>query len=203
MSDANPDHDNELERWRSEWQELGGREGWERELSVRVVRDGRRIRHDTAVEIGATLVAILACVWFILRSHGEVVTTVTCASILVFRGIWVTRLLTLRSGTRQVDGTALDAFVEVTRLRLTDDLRWNTFVRRAIVGLMVIDVPYSCWAFVSHRAFYTAEPWRAIVGLAADKIILLALLVLQYRRRRALEAERERFESMVAERTLF
>lgn len=56
--------------------------------------------------------------------------------------------------------------------------------------------------FVAHYPAYRAEPWRAFVGFGTAAAILLGVFVTNRRKRRKLEAERERFESLVAERTL-
>lgn len=201
------DEAKELADWQREWQELGGEKELATELVTRVARDGRRIRRGVIIEILATLFSSTLCIWFMSRSRGELVTIVVCAGILVFNGVWVTRLLTLREGTLRarrpsVEGKGLDAFVELTRRRLNDDLKWNTFATWTTRVLAIALVPWSIWAYVARFAMYKAEPWRAIVGFGTAFGILLVLFVVQRRKRKKLVAEVERFEGLVAERSL-
>ncbi len=194
--------DVELERWKREWQELGGRDGLAKELAERVVKDGRRLRRGAAVEILATVFSTLVCLWFLARSRGELVTVVVCAAVLIFNGVWVTRLLTLRQGSLRAAGTELDAFLELTRRRLADDLKWNAFGRRSTAVGALFLAPWSVWMFASHYDKYMAEPWRAVVGFGGIAVILSGLFAYQSRKRRALEADRDRLEALVAERTI-
>ena len=47
-----------------------------------------------------------------------------------------------------------------------------------------------------------AEPWRAFVSFGGVAVILIGLFAYQSRKRRALEADRDRLEALVAERTI-
>ena len=192
--------DKELEGWRSEWQSLGGRQGFADDLARNVARDARRIRRGVATEIAGGVFAASISVWLISSAHGELVSTFTGAGVLVFCGVWTTRLLTLRQAGPSGEG--LDGFIELTRRRMTDDLRWSRFTRRTTKVLAALLVPWSAWAFVTRHAMYRAEPWRGLVGFGGVAIILAGLYVWQRRKHRKLETERDRFESVVAERTL-
>ena len=194
--------DKELDAWKSEWQSLGGREGLAEELAHRVANDGRRIRRGIATEIAAGAVAALIGVWLVVRTRGELVATVACAGILVFTGVWITRLVTLREGAMVPASNGLDDFIELTRRRVRDDLRWSHFTLRAMQVLALLLVPWAVWAFIARYAMYRAEPWRALVGFGGAALILVLSLVWQRHKRRKVEVERDRFESLVAERTL-
>ena len=111
-------------------------------------------------------------------------------------------MLTLRQGSLRAAGTGLDAFVELTRRRLADDLKWNAFGRRSTLALALFLLPWSVWMFLRHYDKYVAEPWRAFVGFGTVAVILGGLLAYQRHKQRALEADRERLESLVAERTI-
>ncbi len=194
----------ELASWRSEWQSLGGREDLARELAERARKDGQRIRRAAALEISATAVATAFCVWFLAKSKGAPIVVALSVVILVFNGVWLTRLFTLREGTMRgvSPGEGLDAFVELTRRRIADDLRWNRFSRGATQVLATFIALWCAWAFVQGYSFYAAEPWRGVVGFGGAAAILGGLFVWQRRKAAKLETERERFEALVAERTL-
>lgn len=194
--------ENELETWRGEWQSLGGREGLTRELTARVAKDSRRIRRSVATEVLAGVFSSSIALWMTIRSHGAPVLVALCAGIFLFNGVWLTRLFTLREGEHSGLGDGLDAFVERTRRRLQDDLRWNTFARRATIVLGVAIVPWSVWMLVVGWSVYRAEPWRAAVGFGGVVVILGFLFGWLRSKRRTIAAERERFEALVAERTL-
>ncbi|MBL9112477.1 MAG: hypothetical protein JNM74_24530 [Myxococcales bacterium] len=194
--------DQELEAWRAEWQSLGGREGLAQELAGRVGRDGQRIRRGVALEIAGGAFATALSVWLVVRARGELVVSVVCAGILLFVGVWVTRIVTLRQGTFDTMGSGLDAFVALTRRRADDDVRWGRFAMRAMQVLAALLVPWGVWAFVARYALYRAEPWRAVVGFGTAAVILAASLVWQRRKLRKVEAERERFEALVADTTI-
>ena len=196
------EEDLELERWKREWQELGGRDGLAKELAERVVKDGRRLRRGAVLEIVAAAFSTLFCSWLLVRTHGNILVVVVCCGIVLFNGVWVTRMLTLRQGSLRAAGTGLDAFTELTRRRLTDDLKWNAFGRRSTLALALFLLPWSVWMFFSHYDKYMAAPWRAIVGFGTVVVILGGLFAYQRHKTRALEAARERFESLVAERTI-
>ena len=194
--------ENELETWRGEWQSLGGREGLTRELAARVADDGRRIKRSVATEVIAAAFSSSVSIWMAITSHGAPVVVALCAGIFLFNGVWLTRLFTLREGERSGLGDGLDAFVERTRRRLLDDLRWNTFARRAAIGLGVAIVPWSAWMLVVGWSVYRAEPWRAGVGFGGIVVILGFVFAWLRSKRTTIAAERERFEALVAERTL-
>lgn len=194
--------DVELERWRSEWQALGGREGLAEELARRAVHDGRRIRRAVAGEIAGGAVAAALSVWLLVRTRGDVVVVSACAGILVFLGVCWTRLLTLRQGSLGTAVEGLDGFVKLSRRRVTDDLGWNRFSLRATKVLAALLAPWCVWAFVARYESYRMEPWRAVVGFGGVVVILAGLWLTQRRKQRKLEAERDRFESLVADRTL-
>ena len=205
MSERGPNEersgDVELAGGRKEWASLGGRDEIAKELAVRVVKDGRRISRGIAIELAAGALATGTCVWMLARSRGELVTVVLCAAILIFVGVWCTRLLTLRKGTIAAADTGLDAFIELTRRRLEDDLRWSAFSKRAMVAMSIFVVPWGVWAVVARWELYRAEPWRAVVGFGGAALVWAGCYVLVERRRVKLEAERERFLTLVAERT--
>jgi hypothetical protein len=194
--------DKELETWRTEWQALGGTRDLAEQLARRVVEDGRRIRRGVAVEVGAAVFGVVTCTWLVVRTRGELVATVACAGLLFFFGVWVTRLLTLRRGSLRALGSGVDEFVELTRRRLADDVAWNRFAHRSMQILTGLLVPWGIWAFVARYALYRAEPWRAVVGFGTAAVILAAVFVVNGRKRRKLEAERERFDAVVTEHTL-
>lgn len=196
------EEDVELERWKREWQELGGRDGLAKELAERVVKDGRRLRRGAALEIAAAAFSTAICAWLLVRTHGDLLVVTVCSAILIFNGVWVTRMLTLRQGSLRAVGTGLDAFLDLTRRRLADDLKWIAFGRRSTVVLALFLAPWAVWMFVSHYERYRAEPWRGFVGFGVAAAILIGLFVYQGRKLRALEADRERLESVVAERTI-
>ena len=50
--------------------------------------------------------------------------------------------------------------------------------------------------------FYRAEPWRGVVGFGGIVVILTLVLYAVARKRKKIAEERERFETLVAERTL-
>ncbi len=196
------EEDAELERWKREWQSLGGRDGLAMELAERVVKDGRRLRRGAVIEIVAAAFSTLGCTWLLVRTHGDLLVVLVCSAILIFNGIWVTRMLTLRQGSLRAAGTGLDAFLELTRRRLADDLKWNAFGRRTTLGLALFLVPWCVWMFVRHQEMYMAEPWRAVIGFGTVAVILVGLFAYQRHKLRALEADRERLESLVAERSI-
>lgn len=194
--------DIELSRWQSEWQSLGGRQGLAKELSARVVRDGKRIRRGLAAEVAGGLFAAALSIALVIRMRGEAVTTVVCAGVLVFTGVWTSRVFTLRQGSLRATTEGLDTFVELTRRRLDDELRWIGFGTRAMQVLAALLVPWAVWALVARWAIYSAEPWRGIVGFGTAGVILAATF-LKYRiKRRSLLQDRERFEALVAERDM-
>jgi hypothetical protein len=192
--------DQELSRWQSEWQSMGGREDLAKELSLRVVRDGNRIRRGLAIEVAGGLFAGGLSIALMIRMRGDAVTTVVCAGVLVLTGVWTTRIFALREGSLRATAEGLDTFVALTRRRLDDDLRWLVFGSRAMQVFAALNVPWAVWALVARWETYSAEPWRGIVGFGTAGLILAATFLGYRKKRRSLLQDRERFEALVAER---
>lgn len=196
------DSDDELARWREEWSSLGGASELAEELSRRVERDGKRLRWRVAREVLACLASTALSGWLLVQTRGDARTVVISAVVLVFNGVWITRLLTLHEGSLRVAAAGLDAFVELTRRRLADDLRWIAFGRRATEILVALVAPWSIWVLVSRWDRYRAEPWRAFVGFGVAIAIFAGVWTAARRRRARIERERARFEELVAGKTL-
>jgi hypothetical protein len=194
--------DSELEGWQQDWQALGGREDLARSLAERVQRDGRRIRRELVVEMAAAAGSTALCVWLLVDSRGKPVVAVACAGVLLFTGVWVTRLLTLKQGSSRAEGSGLDAFIELTRRRLTDDVEWHSFRRRSLPILTVLLVPWLVWAISQRASLYGAEPWRGVAELGILVGVLIWSFIHLPRKVRTLEAARDRFEALIDERTL-
>lgn len=194
--------DEELEMWTKEWQSLGGRDGLAQELSARVTRDAKRIRRSVVTELAGAAFSTALGAWLVVKTQGSVVVVVVVAGILVFNGVWLTRLLTLRENESRGLADGVEGFVALTRRRADNDMRWNRFARDAMLVLGALIVPWSVWAYLSRREAYDAAPWRGIVGFGTAFVILAAVFVFNQRRRRLLEADRTRFERLVDERTL-
>lgn len=200
--------DDELERWRVEWQALGGKDVLAKELAARAVRDERRLRRAVWIEIVAAMFATLPSGFLLVRTHGEIVVVAVSLAITVFCGVWITRLLTLHEGSlrlrREVPAAnaPLERYVVSTRDRLERELRWNAFARRAMSVLGVLLVPWSVWTFVHREAMYRAEPWRAVAGFGGAAVIFAGVFIAQVHKRKKLVAERRAFEALVAERTM-
>jgi hypothetical protein len=196
----NPDP--ELESWKKEWQSLGGKERLAEELTARVAKDGRRLKLATVREIASASAGVLLCLWLIVKSRGEVVASVVCVALCLYFGIWVSQLLTLRSGSFRAVGGSIHAFVELTRRRLADDAKWASFRSRATQLISLFLVPWCIWAAIHRWPLYSAEPWRAIVGFGVPAVGFTWGMLWNRKKGRLAEAERERFEALVAERTL-
>lgn len=192
----------ELETWREEWRALGGKKDLTMELAARVKRDGRRIKRAAAFEVSSAIVSSSVFLWFAIASKGLPVYVALCAGGFLFNGIWLTRLFTLREGASKSLGEGLDLFVETTRRRFTDDLRWNAFARKATLALGLAIAPWSVWMLISAWPVYRAEPWRFAVGIGVVIIILSGVHLGLRKKRTKLTAERAHFESLVADRTL-
>ncbi len=198
-------NDPELETWKREWQELGGEEELARELAARVASDRRRVWRSAIRELLGAAFSTALSFWLIARSHGELVTIAVCGTVLIFNGVWTTRLFVLRESflrSSSFEGKGLDSFVDLTRHKLIDDLKWNAFARIALIVLLLVLVPMSVWAFVARYEMYRAEPWRAYVGFGVAFGIFGACFFVGQRKRRRLIRESERFELLVAERSL-
>lgn len=189
----------ELDRWREEWQGLGGRAELTKELAAQAVKDTRRVRLAVVGEVVAAALTSAFGLWSAIGSHGRPAAVVLCAGLFLFNGVWLTRLFTLRG---QDEGAALDDFVARRRQHLDRDLAWNRFARKATIALGVAIAPYAAWIAWAQQAFYRAEPWRAVVGFGGIVVILAALLLFLAKKRAKILEERERFETLVAERTL-
>lgn len=190
----------ELEAWRAAWQSLGGESALAAELAAQAAKDARRVWVSRATETLAALASTSVSLVFAIRSHGRAVTVALCAGIALFNAIWLTRLFTLRVGAGE--GSTVAHFVALRRARLERDRTWNAFARRATIGLGVALVPWSLWMLRVGWALYRAEPWRFVVGFGGVLVILAGVLVTLSRAQKRLDAERERFEALVAERTL-
>lgn len=197
----NPE-DKELEMWTKEWQSLGGREGLAEELSTRVTRDAKRIRRSVVIEFAAAAFSTSLGAWLVVEAKGSLVVVVVVAGILLFNGVWLTRLVTLRENESRGLADGVDGFVALTRRRADNDMRWNRFARNAMLALTALVIPWSGWAFLARREMYAAEPWRAVVGFGTAFSILAGVFFFNERRKRKLEADRARFERLVDERTL-
>ena len=134
-----------------------------------------------------------------IASNGKPIHVAMCSAMFLFSGIWLTRLFTLRA---EEESTATDDFIALRRKRLELDLRWNSFSRRAAMGLGILLTPWSAWMLYLGRDFYRAEPWRAVVGFGGIVVILSIVLYGLARKRLKITEERERFETLVAEKTL-
>lgn len=196
------DQDKELEGWRRGWQSLGGRDDLARSLAERVKQDGRRLRRELVTEMGWAAASTALCVWLLVDSGGKPVVAVACAGCLVFTGVWVTRLLSLKYGASNDTESGLDAFVELTRRRLAEDLKWHLFRRRSLDVAALLIAPWLLWAIPERYAIYRAEPWVGVAEVGALIALLVGLLVHLTRKVRGLEAARDRFEALVDDRTL-
>jgi hypothetical protein len=187
----------ELEMWREEWQSLGGREGLMKDLAAQAVRDAKRIRLSKLTEVSSAIVSSAVALYFAM--YLRAVGIAMCAGIFFFNGVWLTRLFTLRA---EEQSTALDDFIGLRRKRLELDLKWNAFARRATIGLGLACFPWSAWMLHAGWDLYRAEPWRAVVGFGGIVVILAGVLFGLGRKRKKIADERERFETLVAEKTL-
>jgi len=194
--------DVELEEWQRQWQELGGREDLSRSLAERVARDGRKARRDLALEIVAAAASTATCVWLLVDSRGKPVVAVACAGVLVFTGVWVTKLLTLKHGSSHADVSGLDAFIALTRQRLAEEIKWQTFRRRGLNVMTLLIVPWTIWAVWQRYPLYQSNPWLGV----AEVGLLLGVLIVAFthlpRKLRGLQASLRRFDALVDDRTL-
>lgn len=186
----------ELEVWRKEWESLGGKEDVTKFVMARVAKDGRRIKLGIAGEVAASIVASSFALFMAIKSHGAPVTTVLCAAIFLFCGVWLTRLFTLREAAALGEG--LDGFLSLTRKRFEDDLRWNDFSWRTCIVVSVASTAWGSWALAAGWSLYRAEPWRGIVGFGGIYVILGFVVAMLRSKRAKIKSEREAFESLVA-----
>jgi hypothetical protein len=196
------EQDTELEGWKQEWQSLGGRSDLARSLAERVKQDGRRLQRELVTELAWAAGSTALCVWLMVDSGGKPVVAVACAATLLFTGVWVTRLLTLKYGPSNGADSGLDAFVELTRQRLAADLKWHLFRRRSLDVATLFTVPWTVWAILERYSLYTAQPWVGVAEVGLLIALLVGMFIYLPRKIRALEAARDRFEALVDDRTL-
>jgi hypothetical protein len=194
--------DLELDRWKQQWQALGGREDLARSLAERVRHDEGRIRRELALEMAAAAGSVALCLWLLVHHQGKPVVAVICAVSLVFTGVWVTRLLTLKLSGSRAETSGLDAFVELTRRRIADDIQWHTFRRRSLFVVVPLALPLAIWAAVVRYDHYRAEPWLAVAEGGLFLALVIGAVVQIHRKLRSLEAARARFDALVDDRTL-
>jgi hypothetical protein len=187
----------ELEVWRSEWTSLPDVEMFARELVDRAAREGRSLKRRAAGEIAAVLFSSGMCVWLLVSTHGKLQVVAITVIILLFNGAWITHYFNVRAGTFAASGEGLDAFVGLTRARLSADRRWNHYALRWTQVLAAILLPWSVWMFLDHRDKYLAEPWRALVGFGGAVVILTALFIYLRSKRVKLDADTKRFEEQL------
>jgi hypothetical protein len=196
------EQDTELQGWKLGWQSLGGRDDLARSLADRVRPDRRRLRRELITEMAWAAASTALCVWLLVDSGGKPVVAVACAGTLIFTGVWVTRLLTLKYGASNAADSGLDAFVELTRRRLADDLKWHLFRRRSLDMAALLIVPWTLWALTERYPLYRAEPWVGVAEVGSLLALLIGLFIYLPRKVRTLEAARECFEALVDDRTL-
>lgn len=194
--------DEELTTWRAEWQSLGGKEGFGKELVERAAKDARKMKRSAAGEVLGALSSSAVCVGLVVKMHGAAEVTAVTAMILLFNGAWLTHFFTVRAGTFSPEANGLDAFVELTRKRIATAIRWNRYAANWTAILSLLLVPWSVWTFLAHKEAYLAAPWRAFVGFGGWVGIMAALLVFLRWKRAKLVLEQERFEKQVAEVSL-
>ena len=194
--------DVELEEWKRQWQELGGREDLSRSLAERVARDGRKARRDLALEMVAAAASTATCVWLLVDSRGKPVVAVACAGVLLFTGVWVTRLLTLKHASSRAEISGLDAFIALTRQRLTEEIAWQAFRRRALNVLTLLIVPWTIWAVWQRYPLYRSNPLLGVAEVALLVGILIVAFIRLPRKLRGLQDSLRRFDALVDDRTL-
>ena len=190
--------DQELTRWRGEWQALGGKDDLAGRLVARAAKDGKRMRRAALGEVLAVVLSTSICVWLIVRMHGALDVVVMTGLILLFNGAWLTHFFTLRANLFGPSGEGVDAFVALTRSRLATELRWARFARLWMLGLVVPLVPWGIWVLIAHREAYRAAPWRAVVGFGTAAAIFIGVYFWTRHKERQLRAEEEAFERHVA-----
>jgi hypothetical protein len=194
--------DDELERWKLQWQALGGREDLARSLAQRVAIDGRKIRRELMLEVAAAAASTATCVWLLVDSRGKPVVVAACAGVLLFTGVWVTRLLSLKQASAGAEVSGLEAFLQLTRQRLVDEIKWQTFRRRSLNVMTLLVVPWTVWALFHRYPVYQSHPLQGTAELGLLLGILMALFIHLPRKIRSLEAGLQRFDALVDDRTL-
>lgn len=202
MSNENenkPEADTELSTWRGEWQSLGGKEDLAAQLVARAAKDGKRLRRSATTEVLAATFSSSACLWLTVKTHGSLEVVVITGLILAFNGAWLTHFFTARAGLFAPAGEGVDAFVALTRRRLTAELRWMRIARRWTLGIAGPSVLWGIWVFLAHRDAYLAAPWRAAVGFGGAAAILAAVFGYAHWQERKLRREEAAFERHVAD----
>jgi len=194
--------DEELEQWKSTWQSLGDKATFATELVDRAAREGRKMKRSAAGEVAGAIVSSGICVWLVVFTKGTIEVAAVTTMILLFNGAWLTHFFTVRAGTFATSGASIDAFVALTRARLSAQLRWSGYAKRWLIVLTALLIPWSIWAFVVHRAAYLAMPWRAAVGFGGWVAILAGVFAFLLWKEKRLEGEIATFEKEVAEAEL-
>jgi hypothetical protein len=192
--------DDELGRWRDEWQMLDGHGGLTEEgLRDRVARDGRRMRREAWAEALAVAFSTSASAWVVVRGHGAPVVVALAGLVLFFNGAHLTQFFQARANLYRACGEATGEYIALTRKRL--DAEWQSirFTLRWIKIIAAFVLPWSVWMFVAHAAVYRAEPWRGVVGFGGALAILVAVTLLTRRRARRVAREISLFEAQLAE----
>lgn len=189
--------DGELSAWQREWQELGSGDDRAAALVARASRDEARMKRAAAGEIAAVIFSSSLCVYLDIRTNAAVPVVVLTALVLLFNGAWLMQYFSVRQDLFASSAEGVDAYIDLTRRRLSAELRWMGYARRWTIGLCVLLAPMLAW-FVAYRFdAYAKEPWRAIVGIGGAVCILTGLFVWMRVKTRRLEAERARFEREV------
>lgn len=201
MSDENDrtTDERELATWRGEWEALGGSEHLASELVARAAKDGKRLHRSAAAEVLAATFSSTVCAWLAVRTHGALEVVTMSGFVLLFNGAWLTHFFTMRAGLFAPSAEGVEAFVALTRKRLTTELRWARAARLWTAAIAVPMVPWCLWVFLAHREAYLAAPWRAVVGFGGVVVILAGVLLYLRNRERKLRCEEESFERHVAE----
>jgi hypothetical protein len=170
--------DDELERWKLQWQALGGREDLARSLAQRVAIDGRKIRRELMLEVAAAAASTATCVWLLVDSRGK------------------------KHASAGAEVSGLEAFLQLTRQRLVDEIKWQTFRRRSLNVMTLLVVPWTVWALLHRYPLYQSHPLQGTAELGLLLGILMALFIHLPRKIRSLEAGLQRFDALVDDRTL-
>ncbi len=191
--------DRELEGWRREWQQLGGKADFATAVAARAARDGKRMRRGAAAEVLGVVFSSSVSLWLVVRSRGALDLAVVAGIILLFNGGWLTHFFTVRGALFASSGEAASAFVALTRKRLAAERQWARFAKVWMTALGVALVPWGIWFFVAHQEGYRAAPWRAVVGFGGAAAIFAGGFLWMVRKEKRLGSEAERFERQVAD----
>src|SRR5258706_10220064 len=105
------DDDDELRRWRGEWQAMPSSGG----LAERVAKDSARMRRSAVTEVVAAVFSTFICLAMISRSRGALVPSSMCGVVLVFNGVWLARFFGERAGLFRASAASTTDFIELTR----------------------------------------------------------------------------------------